>query len=114
MTSTNAKLSAAQKRRLRFEQARAAAPDERKQRLAATLWWLSECRKLPHAAQVAELERMVEFVAALNEGRVTHSECHDAMPAGDATAGGGFSDGIRVARDARGQHTTTGIYGHGQ
>lgn len=114
VTSANAKLTAAQKRRLRFDEQRASAPDERKQRLAVTLWWLSECRKLPYRAQVAELDRMVEFVAALNEGRVTHSECHDAMPVGDANGPGGFSGSIRAARDARDQHTTTGIYGHGQ
>ncbi len=114
MTSGNVKLTAAQKRRAKFDAECAAAPDERKKRLAATLWWLSECRKLPHEAQQVELARMVEFVAALNEGRVTHSECHDAMPVGDASGPAGISGAIRVACDARTEHTTTGIYGHGQ
>ncbi len=115
VTSTNVKLSAAQKRRLRFDQAVAAAPDERHRRWAVTQWWLSECRKLAHEQPVAELARMVAFVAALNEGRtddrtaVTRCECQRAMPSDDATAQGGFSAGIREARVAQAQRNTTGI-----
>lgn len=116
MTGANVALSAAQKRRRRFDEACVAAPDERHRRWAVTQWWLSECRKLTHEEQVAELGRMVAFVAALNEGRtsVTQCEYHDAMPSDDANGPAGFSSGIREARVAQGQHTTTGIYGYGQ
>lgn len=116
MTSGNTVLTAAQKRRRRFDEALAAAVDERHRRWAVTQWWLSECRKLPHEAQKVELARMVVFVALLNEGRagVTRCECHGAMPSGDANGQGGFSGGIRDARVAQAEHTTTGIYGDGQ
>lgn len=111
MTSTNVKLTAAQKRRARFDAALASAPDERHRRWAVTQWWLSECRKLPHEGQVAELARMVAFVAALNEGRsdVTQCVCHGAMPLGAATGSGAFGGAIRDARVAQAQRTTTGI-----
>ncbi len=99
-----------------FEKAMAAATEERRRRWAVTEWWRAVVRKLPKEQQVAERERLTAIVAALNEGRapVTHCACHDAMPSGDATAAGVFRGSIRDGRDARDQHTTTGIYGHGQ